>query len=505
MPKEIEVSGVRLEVPDDYTDDQIKAKIQTLRQTHPTIFHGGVAEAAPNAVGASASNGLLSAAGKFISGVGDTLLPSKTPGDYLSGPAAMLMAPFDAKSREQVGSGLAEMGKNAWNAQVGEFGKSLDSAKYAINAIKANGLVSPNTAASIEQGMVQGGGHLLAGLLPLVGPAAAHAGENLAEGNTATGLGQATGLLAPFGVKGIKTAMLGDARTPGGMATQAVKPGVMRAAKFQQAFDKAVPALKETSEAMGTPFDTLDNLAQVVPEAKKALWQKYEAQLQQNGQVAANATDVADAMEAQISPRFQRNNPAAAKAIRTQAAYYRKNPLTLSQLEDELQGANNDLENFYSKAPAARSSAARNPEIGHTVAEANALRQVLYSELEKAGANGARDLKAQYGALSELENPIYRRQGAQMQKPPADLGDRFNLASGVANLVNGVATHGLGPLVKGAAQVAANRALNSINSTDAILGRAYDAANASPVRGLSPMLAPFLLPAGMRPQEEPPQ
>lgn len=46
--------------------------------------------------------------------------------------------------------------------------------------------------------VVSGLGHLTAGALPILGPAAAHAGETIAGGDVAGGFGQATGLLAPF-------------------------------------------------------------------------------------------------------------------------------------------------------------------------------------------------------------------------------------------------------------------------------------------------------------------
>lgn len=42
-------------------------------------------------------------------------------------------------------------------------------------------------------------GHTMAWLLPIIGPAAAQAGETIGEGNVAEGLGQMTGILTPFG------------------------------------------------------------------------------------------------------------------------------------------------------------------------------------------------------------------------------------------------------------------------------------------------------------------
>jgi len=57
-------------------------------------------------------------------------------------------------------------------------------------AERAKGSVDPN--------LLSAAGHIAAGAIPIVGPAAAHAGEAFASGNTAGGGGETIGLLAPF-------------------------------------------------------------------------------------------------------------------------------------------------------------------------------------------------------------------------------------------------------------------------------------------------------------------
>jgi len=51
-------------------------------------------------------------------------------------------------------------------------------------------------------------GHGAASMLPIVGPAAAQAGEQIGSGDVAGGLGKATGILAPFAVKGVVDARM---------------------------------------------------------------------------------------------------------------------------------------------------------------------------------------------------------------------------------------------------------------------------------------------------------
>jgi hypothetical protein len=57
-------------------------------------------------------------------------------------------------------------------------------------------------------------GHTVAGALPLVGPAAAQAGETIGSGQYAKGAGQAAGLLAPFGLDYAKSLIKAPVRAP---------------------------------------------------------------------------------------------------------------------------------------------------------------------------------------------------------------------------------------------------------------------------------------------------
>lgn len=57
-------------------------------------------------------------------------------------------------------------------------------------------------------------GHYAAGALPFIGPAAANTGEAFAEGDTARGVGQTAGLLAPFAVGPLARALKGSSERP---------------------------------------------------------------------------------------------------------------------------------------------------------------------------------------------------------------------------------------------------------------------------------------------------
>lgn len=70
-------------------------------------------------------------------------------------------------------------------------------------------------------------GYGLGTVLPVMGPAAVSAGENIREGNTAYGVGQAAGMLAPFGVTT-------------GIAKYAPKAAPVTEASAQSSFSKAL-------------------------------------------------------------------------------------------------------------------------------------------------------------------------------------------------------------------------------------------------------------------------
>jgi hypothetical protein len=82
--------------------------------------------------------------------------------------------------------------KGIGSAQMGEFSK-------ARAALAGQG----EESGPLPMRLLSAAGHGLAGALPIVGPMAAHAGEQIGSGDVAGGLGTATGLLAPFGAHAI--------------------------------------------------------------------------------------------------------------------------------------------------------------------------------------------------------------------------------------------------------------------------------------------------------------
>lgn len=133
-----------------------------------------------NAVDAEGQNVVVGGAlSRFGKGLAGSLLPSTTSSDYIEGPKYAAQHPVDA---------ISLVLRALWDAQAGQAGKTVESARGVLSAPTIGGKLS---AASETLG------HGLATAIPLIGPAAANAGEQIGSGDIAGGLGAATGLLAP--------------------------------------------------------------------------------------------------------------------------------------------------------------------------------------------------------------------------------------------------------------------------------------------------------------------
>lgn len=92
------------------------------------------------------------------------------------------------------GTGPVQTIKNIASAQAGEAGKALDAGR---------GMLHANSIREALMNLSEMAGHGVAAALPIVGPAAAAAGERIGSGDIAGGLGESAGLLAPFAASGV--------------------------------------------------------------------------------------------------------------------------------------------------------------------------------------------------------------------------------------------------------------------------------------------------------------
>lgn len=438
----------------------------------------------------------------------------------------------------------SNVAKNVWEGAKGIIGGTYEIAKDLVNNpnwvqgddstfhkfIKAPSDEQVKKAsAALEAGNhVEAAGHILASALPLVGPWAAGLGEQAGKGDIGGAVGQGVGTvvggaaqakalqLASRGIKAgvpkaaalVKTGTTGAieavgaqvAPEPHELMTRAVKPTAGNT-EFDTAIQTAMPELKAAETDIGRPVRGVTDALEATSAAKKKVWAEYQAKLDQAKAVDAgplqtrdpqtgqlrpvtheptiNGNDIADAMEASVTKRQAQLNPGLAERVKKAAATYRR-PMTLDEAEDFLQDANNELHSYYAKNKVGRRAAAADPETASTVAEAEQLRNSLYSKLDELTGEGAADIKKRYGALSNVENELLRRKNVAARQQPESLAEQIGKAAGIGKVVAGAGltlagSPGAGAALagEGAMQAGLSKWLKGRQTTDAMIERAF--------------------------------
>jgi hypothetical protein len=282
----------------------------------------------------------------------------------------------------------------------------------AKNIVAAQGEQFSKAGQAMGEGRyVEAAGHGMAGALPLIGPAAANAGEQIASGDVAGGLGGGAGLLAGAGLAGPamrgagkvvqplakKTgevlyqsalkptkATLKDVRTPAGAG-----PDAARQALVQTGLKEGIPVTARGARKVETLIDSLNaEVQQRLDDATNA-GKKIDPVLVEQ-RIQEVAKDFANQINAQPD----------LKAIDTVRENFMENPAVKGQDGIPVQTAQEMKTNTYKGL---RGKYGR--ELGGTI------------EAEKAGARGLREgieqaapevagLNAREGALIPLERAI---------------------------------------------------------------------------------------------------
>lgn len=165
-----------------------------------------------------------------------------------------------------------ETGKALYDAQAGQFSQVAD-------AVKEGGL----------EGYSRAVGHGLAGVLPVLGPIAADAGEQMRSGDVAGGFGKTAGLLAPLGVKPVLKAA--RAVTPG----KAAIAGRLEAGAAERVADVMSPKVGRNKIRIGNQAETVaPKMAQdLVTDGAPLTREGFHAQVQTRHAAAGQALDAA--------------------------------------------------------------------------------------------------------------------------------------------------------------------------------------------------------------------
>ena len=295
---------------------------------------------------------------------------------------------------------------------------------------------------------------------------------------------------------------------PKSLITRAVKP-LSSNSGWDAAISKAMPDMKAAETELGHPIQGVDDALSAVNVAKKKIWAQYSAKVAQAnarpdpnaiaeslasmssetpfagaGGATIDGNTIADAMVNSIDRRTALQNPSFVKQISSIADTYRR-PLSLDEAEDFLQSANNDLNSYYAKNKVGRQVAQRDPSTGYIVAEADALRDGLYSKLDELSGPGARQLKQRYGALSNVEGELLRRKNVAARQQPVSLAEQMAMSGGAGDILRP------DRLLNRAQNIAVARWLKNYGSADAMIARAFQKTGGAGVtEAPSPRLRP---------------
>lgn len=263
---------------------------------------------------------------------------------------------------------------------------------------------------------------------------------------------------------------------PESLMTRAIKPGKNNT-NWLPDVQKAAPLMKSAEQQLGHPIQGVDDALDAASIAKKDIWQQYQARLGPAAQqgAAIDGNEIADAMLKSIDKRTAIQNPALAQKVQQIADTYRR-PLWLNEAEDFLQSANKDLNTYYTKNKVGQQVAMNDPEISSTVAEAQVLRNALYSKLDQLTGPGSAQLKQAYGSLTNVEKELYGRQLVAARQAPESLSEQLSTVAGAGKIAKGVFTASPGDVLEGVQNIAVSRALKARNSSDAMIERAFQAA-----------------------------
>lgn len=287
---------------------------------------------------------------------------------------------------------------------------------------------------------------------------------------------------------------------------QGLKPSNQRTG-FISSLQRSLPELKATeAELPGKKISSINDLLDAIDLAKKRVWGQYKSITGPQARSYADASPVADAMDASIPDQLKFENPAKAKQLQDEANVYRSRPLTIEELESFLKTTNDELDAHYARNPLERRIAAgRNPNTAGLEAKGNAIRDVLYKGTDAEGEGAApRELKQRYGSLLEMERAAWPRRNVAARQQPNSLTQQFGKMAGYGQMAKG-AIKLLTGNVSGAADIGMGLTekemsgfLKEQQTTDNLIRRSFENYQGAPtpVQAAPPVQPKGLLPQG---------
>lgn len=408
--------------------------------------------------------------------------------------------------QESFGEGVKKMA--GYGAEIASnfvpVGKAGSVAKNVIKTVGKD--VVKKTAGQIAKNTLKTSGQFaLAGALGNAGSQLANkdvkdfSGGELAGSAALSGLLPLTlgaGRLAGRGtsnlVKGVKNTIVPDVEAA---LTKAIKPKANNFG-FTQSLKTALPDIQETAQQVGRKIENIDQLDDVIAQAKKRVWANYENLLGPNANATIDGNTIADEIVRGIDKRFSTQNPQKVQRIMETANTYRR-PLSLQEAEDFLQSSNNELHSYYAKNKVQQSVAAADPETAHLIRENNALRNNLNKRLEELTGADAAELKKRYGALSTLQSEIVPRKNVIARQNPVNLAEQIGYGRAIGNVAKSALNMQIGDALSGAADIATTKLLKGRNDPNELIKLAFSKLAKKPRTPYAPIKAKPFVPAGL--------
>lgn len=318
-------------------------------------------------------------------------------------------------------------------------------------------------------------GHAL-GAIPMIGPWAASIGETLG-GNAAempANNPEAFKAPDPYRAAGMMLGglALGKAgEKVGEMYDEAQKNAVPKAKKqvtsaarpsseltsWPQFLDTMVPDLADMArwaDQAGIPIETIDDQIKAIPSAKAALMTHFNRAfepIKQYGTVSGPA--IADQIESSLAASARspeaaeflkqmrgKTDPGLVNDVNNRANAWREMgdvPLEYAQAQRVLD--NSLLDSYYRKNKIKAAHARMNPDIGHVVAEAEALRDAINNKTQQLSGVDVGQLMRRWGALNSLEEALLKRKGILDREAPINLPEQLGTSFGTARMAYGLA------------------------------------------------------------------
>jgi len=235
--------------------------------------------------------------------------------------------------------------------------------------------------------------------------------------------------------------------------------------------------LDDVGESVVLP-DSLKTFSDAISQTKKKVFNEYDSLLKEAGDTGVSlntltiADDLANVKKSSKWAVIEDNFPEVVKYVDDKISILKnRKSYTLEQAQEVIKAYNNSLEAFY-----------RNPSpegFGKVTVDAmivNNMRKNLDELINATTGEQYQALKAQYGALREIEEDVAKRfiiDAKKNQKGLVDFTDVFSAGDIVAGLTTGNPAF----LLKGAAQKTVVEWFKSINNPNNIIKKMFNNVN----------------------------